>query len=257
MKTIALILLCSFSLVAQDPKPERPTTVAPEMASVKDNIPVKKETFGAKMNRIKADGNSIGVYLRLEPVHGSTTAGDTLGFKKPIIIPGEYMDESLVASGAEFVQELNNALGTMGIELIDINKIPYREGSTLGMVSHVDNFWATKYKAVFFFNVDPRIETIRDSFDSPPKFNAVLNLVNSLIIMEYIGGPSSKDQDIVATVNNLGTFRSPTFVQQDDIKDLKTIYEKTIQELKMPVLDKMRLSRADGVKKLVEKKLKP
>ena len=219
MKTIALILLCSSGLLAQGTKPERPTAISPEFASVKDNIPVKKEKFGEKMSRIKADGNSIGVYLRLEPVHGSTTAGDTLGFKEPIIIPGEYMDESLVASGAEFVQELNHALGTTDIELIDINKIPYREGSALAMASHVDNFWATKYKVVFFFNVDPRLETIRDSFDSPPKFNAVLNLVNSLIIMEYIGGPTSKDQDIVVTVNQLGTFRSPTFVQQDDIKD--------------------------------------
>ena len=246
MKTLALILLCSSGLMAQGTKPERPTAISPEFASVKDNIPVKKETFGAKMSRIKADGNSIGVYLRLEPVHVPSTAGDiTVSFKQPINIPGAYMDESLVASGAEFVQELNNALGTTDIELIDITKIPYRDGSTLGMASHVDNFWATKYKVVFFFNVDPRLETIHDSFDGPPKFNAVLNLVNSLIVMEYIGGPTSKDQDIFTTVNHLGTFRSPTFVQQDDIMDVKTIYEKTIQELKMPILEKMRISRAD------------
>ncbi len=255
MKTIALILLCSFSLVAQDPKPERPTTVSPEMASVKDNIPVKKETFGAKMSRIKADGNSIGVYLRLEPVHvPSAASGVTLSYRQPIDIPGEYMDESLIASGAEFVQELNQALGTTDIELIDITKIPYRDGS---VAVHVDNFWATKYKVVFFFNVDPRLETIHDSFDGTPKFNAVLNLINSLIVMEYIGGPASKDQDIFTTVNQLGTFRSPAFVHKDDIMDVRTVYEKTIETLNMPVLEKMRLSRADGVKKLVEKKLKP
>lgn len=254
MKTIALILLCTASAIAQ----ERSILILPEVASVKDNIPVKKEAFGAKMSRIKADGNAIGVYLRLEPVRvPKVVSVATVSYKNPIDIPGEYMDESLIASGAEFVQELNNALGTTDIELIDISKIPYRDGSTLGMASRVDNFWATKYKVVFFFNVDPRLEAIHDSFDGPPKFNAVLNLVNSLIVMEYIGGPSSKDQDIFVTVNHLGTFRSPTFVQQDDIMDVKTIYDKVIQELKMPVLEKMRTSRADGVKKLVEKKLKP
>ena len=258
MKTIALILLCSFSLVAQDPKPERPTTVSPEMASVKDNIPVKKETFGAKMSRIKADGNSIGVYLRLESVHvPSAASGVTLSYRQPIDIPGEYMDESLIASGGEFVQELNQALSTSDIELIDITKIPYRDGSVVGMAGRVDNFWATKYKVVFFFNVDPRLETIHDSFDGTQKFNAVLNLINSLVVMEYIGGPTSKEQDIFTTVNQLGTFRSPAFVQKDDIMDVRAVYEKTIETLNMPVLEKMRLSRTDGVKKLVEKKLKP
>lgn len=244
--------------MAQDPKPGRPTTVSPEMASVKDNTPVKKETFGAKLSRIKADGNRVGVFLRLGPVHvPSPSSSVTVSYRQPIDIPGEYMDESLIASGVEFVQELNQALGTTDIELIDITKIPFREVSVLGLPGRVDNFWATKYKVVFFFTIDPRLEVIHDSFDGTPKFNAVLNLISSVIVMEYIGDPSSKEQDIFTQVNHLGTFRSPAFVQQDDIMDVKTIYGKTVEALKMPVLEKIRLERADGVKKLVEKKLKP
>lgn len=254
MKTIVLMILCAASAMAQ----ERSTTVAPEIASVKDNIPVKKETFGAKMSRIKADGNSIGVVLQLEPVHvPSASSMITLSYRQPVDIPGEYMDESLRASGAEFVQELNQALGTTDIELIDITKIPYREVSVLGIPGRLDNWWATKYKLVFIFKVNPQLEPVRDNLDGKVKFSAVLNLINALIVAEYIGGPASKDQDILTQVNNLGTFRSPPFEQPDDILDVKIVYEKTIEMLKMPVLEKMRMTRADGVKKLVEKKLKP
>jgi hypothetical protein len=88
---------------------KRTSTASPELASAKDNIPVKKETFAAKMQRIKSDGNKIGVLLHIRPVRvpkpdGNMANSSTFGESLPI--EGEYMDESLKAAGPQIVKSL-------------------------------------------------------------------------------------------------------------------------------------------------------
>lgn len=241
----------------EDPFANRNTTVSAEIASAKDNQPVKKETFAAKIQRIKADGNKIGLVVIVKParVPKQTGSGASMMGTEHFQVEGEYMDESLKAAGQELVQELNQALGITDIELIDIHQIPYREVKVLGTTGKSDDWWATKYKVVFSNIIDPQLRTTHESSGREITFNAALSMVNSLTITEYIGAPASKQQDIIAQVLNLGGFLSPVLSQKEDITDVKEIYQKIVEKLDATPLEKMKAERISGVKKLVEKKL--
>ncbi len=236
----------------------RSATPSPEFASAKDNVPEKKETFAAKMSRIKSDGNKIGVLLVLKPVMVPKTeaAGGTMMNQalpsNAIAIEGEYLDETLRASGAEFVAELNAALGTSAIELIDIKDVPYRD-TKLG---RIDDWWSSKFKVVFIYTVDPRLNPTHEEIGGKNKFMVTLNMVTSLLVMEYIGGPGSTKQKIEAQVLNMGSFVTPSYAQDEDMTNVEEIYRKTLEKLGTPIMEKMKTERADAVTKLVEKKLK-
>jgi len=238
----------------------RPTSPSADLASAKENIPVKKETFTAKMQRIKSDGNRIGVLLRVRPVRvpkpeGSLANSNTFGESLPI--EGEYMDESLKAAGGQIVQELNQALNTNDVELIDLSQIPYRDVKALGVHTKMDDWWATKYKVVFACTLDPQLKAIHDTFMKDKiTFKADLNFICSLIVTEFIGAPTSTKQDIITQIQNLGNFTT-SFSQDEDMNDVKQIYNKLLEKLNTPILEKMKTERVQGVKKLVEKKLAP
>lgn len=232
----------------------RATTPSPEVASAKDNIPVKKETFAAKLARIKADGNKVGVVLDLKPVR-SNPEDKTVSsmMATPVPVEGSFMDESLLAIGPEFVKELNTALNTSDLELIDRQKIPYRDVTIMGFPGRVDDWWSTKYKIVFVLTVDPWIKTVNETFGGEVTFNAQFNFITSLIVTEYIGSPTSKDQDILGQVLNMGSFNA-SYSQKEPNKDLKDNYDKLLAKVGMPLIDRARQVRPDGVKR-VQKKL--
>lgn len=237
----------------------RSATPSPDMASAKDNVPVKKETFAAKMDRIKADGNKIGVVLYLKPVMVPKAAAPSSSMMMTEAIPstsiaieGEYMDESLQSLGEDLTAELNAALGTSDIEWIDINKIPYRDTK----FGRLDDWWASKYKVVFAYTVDPRLNASHEEIGGSKKFSTSVNMVTSLIATEFIGGPGSTKQDFLAQVLNMGSFVTPAYTQDDDMNDVQEIYEKILEKLGTPMVDKIKAERADAVTKLVEKKLK-
>lgn len=233
----------------------RSSTVAPEFASAKDNTPVKKETFASKLDRIKTDGNKVGVILYLEPVRvnppdasGNIMGANLTDYTK---VDGEYMDESLRATANDFVLELNQALNTSMIELIDINTVPYRQTK----FGRLDDWWASKYKVVFAYTLDPRIRSSNEEIGGKIKFTASLNMITSLIVREYIGEPTATKQDIITQVLNMGSFVTSTFAQEEQMTDVKAIYDKTLEKLAVPLLSKIKEERADAIKKLVEKKL--
>ncbi len=230
----------------------RTTTPSPENASAKDNVPVKKETFAAKLERIKADGNKVGVILSLLPVHVFVPTDQvSTGLTSYVAVEGDYLDETLSAAAQEFVTELNKELGTTEIEMIDMQKVPYRDSK----YGKLDDWWASKYKVVFAYSLDPRLRTANEEIGGKVKFSASLNMIQSLIVREYIGGPGATKQDIITQVLNMGSFVTPTYAQDDQMTDVKAIYDKTLEKLAVPILSKIREERADGVKKLVEKKL--
>ncbi|GHN00082.1 hypothetical protein WSM22_15710 [Cytophagales bacterium WSM2-2] len=241
----------------------RTATPSPDVASAKDNIPVKKETFAAKMQRIKADGNKMGIIVNIHSIKaaakkkagGSSTMMQQQGMGEEIIpVEGEFTDESLTPIAKEFTDELTKALNTTDIEFINIEKIPYREVKVFGANTRIDDWWATKYKVIFALDVDPRVKATHETFGNDVKFAGRLDFICSLIVTEYIGGPTSDKRDIITQVLNMGSFSS-SFSQKEDVGDLKTLYDKLVSRVGMPLIDKARTERADGVKKLVEKKL--
>jgi hypothetical protein len=232
---------------------KRSTEISPEMASSKDNTPVKKETFGAKLQRIKADGNKIGVLLNLKPTKTPKPESGALGLYVQMYVEDEYLDESLNAAGQQLVEELNLAYHTSDFELIDISKIPYKDVKVFGMQTRVDNWWATKYKVVFAYTLDPRLGIVNEE---NTKYTVTLNMIQSLIATEYIGAIDSNKQDILTQILNFGSFLSSSFTQTEEPKAIRPVYEKALEKMGSPLVNKVKDERADGVKKLVEKRLK-
>ena len=227
----------------------RSTTVSPELASAKDNLPVKKEKFGAKISRIKSDGNRIGVLLSVLPARAEPPLeGSTISQNLPI--DGEYLDESLRDAGQQVVDELNQVYNTTVFELIDLNKIPYRVVKVLGQESRIDDWWATKYKVVFTYSIEPRLQ-LRSGLKE--KYSASLYMIQSLIATEFIGPATSLKRDILTQVLNFGSFNVPAIEQQEEIKDAKEIYQKAVSSLNAPMLDKIKTERADGITKVAKK----
>ena len=231
----------------------RTASVSPELKSAKDNTLVKKETFGAKIKRIKSDGNKVGVLINVLPARTVKQETGTVQLTAQLNVDGGYLDESLRQAGQQLVDELNQAYKTTDFELIDLNKIPYRDVKVLATQTRVDDWWATKYKVVFAYTIDPRLEPANAEINGKIKFTATLNLLQSLMVTEYIGGPTSTKQDILAQILNLGGFRTLPFAQDDEIKDPQQLYEKTLTKLDVSLLDKIKSERADGLAKVVKR----
>ena len=231
----------------------RSSSVSPALASAKDNVPVKKETFDAKIKRIKTDGNKIGVRFILMPARTVQLESGTMQMASTIQVEGEYLDESLKAAGQQFVDELNQLFNTTDFELININDIPYREVKVMGSMTRVDDWWATKYKVVFAYTLDPRLEPGSQDSGGKVQWTVTVNMLQSLIATEYIGPISSTKQDILTQVLNMGGFRTPTYAQEEEIKDPKEMYEKTVTKLGTPMLDKVKAERTAGVAKVMKK----
>ncbi|MEZ4974670.1 MAG: hypothetical protein R2820_15265 [Cyclobacteriaceae bacterium] len=236
----------------------RSASASTEYASAKDNYPEKKETFAAKLERIKNDGNKVGVLLMLKPAAAPKpeSAPGSAMMKQMMpsgeqSIDGEYMDESLLALGKAFADDLNAALGIADFEVIDINNVPYKDLK----LGRVDDWWASKYKVVFTYTVDPRLTVTQKDVNGAKKYAASLNMVTSLLAMEYIGSSDSPKQKVVAQVLNMGSFVTPEHVQDEEISDVKEIYQKISGALGMSMVEKVNAERADEMKKLVEKKL--
>lgn len=231
----------------------RTNTVSPEMASAKDNIPVKKETFSAKLNRVKKDGNKVGVLLELLPAR--SIKPDANGYTSTSLIQyavleGEYLDESLRAAGQQVVDELNAAYKTTDFELIDMSQIPYKEVKVLGQQVRVDDWWASKYKVVAKYTLDPRLEGENKEISGKVKFVSSVNFLQMLVVTEYIGGSASTKQDILTQILNFGSYRSSYHTQDDQIKEAKEMYEKVLSTLEVPILDKLKAGRMIEMPKL-------
>lgn len=230
----------------------RSTTVSPELASAKDNVPVKKESFGSKMNRIIADGNKVGVVLDLKPVRVNPTPPQTgtVALTAYVSVPGEYMDESLLEAGEQLVAELNAAYGVTNFELIDINQIPYREIKVLGTPSKINDYWSTKYKVVFAYTLDPQIRVTQESSGD---YAAQLDFRASMMVTEYIGGPGSTKQDILAQVLNMGGFGTAPVIQKEPFTDAAEVYQKVKTKLDRTLVEKVKKERTSNIDKIVKR----
>ena len=121
------------------------------------------------------------------------------------------------------------------------------------MQTRVDDWWATKYKVVFIYTLDPRLRIVNEE---NTKYTVTFNMIQALIATEYIGGVGSTKQDILTQILNFGSFITPSTEQTEEPKTIKPVYEKALEKTGSPLLNKVKDERADGVKKLVEKRLK-
>lgn len=229
----------------------RPNKVAPELASSKDNVPVKKETFSGKLSRIKGDGNKVGVWINVLPAR--SVQNETGGMINYVSLEGDFLDETLRQAGQQLVDELNAAYNSKDFELIDINKIPYKDVKVMGQQVRVDDWWSTKYKVVFKYTIDPRLEGENKEVSGKMQLVSSINYLQMLIVTEYNGPSASNKQDNLVQITNFGGYRSPYYTQDEQIKESKEMYEKVISKVEGSVLDQLKAKRTAEMGKLVKR----
>jgi len=200
----------------ENKKASRPATPPAQIASAKPNVPVKKESFTDKINRIKADGNKVGVqfvnpYVYIKPpANASSTMGSGIGGLSGGMLSdnkaiSNHPKDTLVAYtelkelALSFVKDLNTAFDTDAFELIkDVNQIPYRKvmGSYL-----IDDWWATKYKLLMIYNIDTYYELSKQAETYRGDFRVTSHLTATEFFLKK-GKPSQKSIVSLAAMGN-------------------------------------------------------
>jgi len=132
----------------QDHYKGRTTTVNPSVASAKPEVKVKKQKFLGRINRIKADGNKVGVVVQCTNVEVNPKSHTYFASQKTQLVRGSYRPIAGIEEvGTTTVADLNKGFGTDVFELVDMKDIPYKDDGNGGKM---DDWWATKYKMVLF-----------------------------------------------------------------------------------------------------------
>jgi len=217
--TIMLCMLGSVLFAQTDPFAGRPTSAGSDVASNKENVPAKKETFTAKIDRYKAEGFKVAVVLfsgdikTKAPIPTATTSVST-----QITLEGSLpsVKEDLAPLLESFTATMNESFNTDIFEIVDMNAIPYKETK----FGKVDDWGATKYKMVVMYYAEP----IYDYMLSGSKYSAALNVNLNATATEFVNEKGDVKMKYPIRAGNLGFFKSGVYETETD-PGLKTIDE--------------------------------
>lgn len=182
---------------------DRPSTAGADVASPKENVIPKKESFKDKIKRYESDGYKMGVAFYSGPIMTKAVppAGTETGPTKQLALKGslEPMDDELLDLAKDFIAKMNKAYNTDVFEVVDLKKIPVR--SVLGNPS--DDWNATKYKTVFGYTVTPEF----DYNKSMGKYNGDFIINIFVTAMEYYPKKGKPKMSIVLGGKSLGAHR--------------------------------------------------
>ena len=209
-----------------DPFEGRSTQVDPSVASAKPEVAVKKESFKERLNRIKADGNRVGVLVTS---------------KNTVINPNALSDQLVPATvkglgdplsgldrlAAETAASLNAGFGVDIFEAVDYGKIPYKEGK----YGKLDDWWSTKYKVIVLYELKPFYNAFyRTNASNGEREYVAYERVNSeLILMAAEDEKPDKLRYVIGSPRSMGSF-----ISQDYIGPKETDFN-IIQELKAAI----------------------
>jgi hypothetical protein len=169
----------------QDPFKGRTMTIDPSVASAKPELKVKREKFAARIKRIKADGNKVGVVVLCSNTEVNPKSHKIFSNQKAQFVRGSYKPiEGIESIGITAVEEFNNGFGTDVFELVDMKKIPYKDNDK---GEKEDNWWPTKYKLIIFYTYNPYyvayVQTTGESPNEKAEFKGQM-FVKSFVYME-------------------------------------------------------------------------
>jgi len=169
----------------QDPFKGRTTTVDLSVASANPEVKIKREKLDARIQRIKADGNKVGVVVLCSNIEVNPQSHTLFSNQKAQFVRGSYKPiEGIEQIGVKAVEEFNNGFGTDVFELVDMKKIPYKVNDK---GDKEDNWWPTKYKLIIFYKYTPYyvayVQTTGESPNEKTEFKGQM-FVKSFVYME-------------------------------------------------------------------------
>ncbi len=244
----------------------RPTEASSDVAQAKENVPVKKESFKDKLARISADGNKVGVLSTAGSVYvkeykkpqGSTTQLDT---KVDAGVKGELAGvQGLEEFGPWLVSQLNDKFGTDVFELVDINKIPYKEVKVFSSMQKVDDWWSTKYKMVATYNIDCYYEAYTEGevTSDARSFIGSFSVDTRLYILEYFIGKKGGTQKYIVNGRQMGSYNSEKYKGKEDteVGSIEELAELVAKKSDSEIVEMLNAERESHLQKALGKLLK-
>ncbi|MCF6360693.1 MAG: hypothetical protein L3J29_08015 [Cyclobacteriaceae bacterium] len=232
----------------------RPTTAVASIASEKPEVRVKKESFIDRLNRIKADGNKVGVLVRCKNlVVNPKDFGE--GIKK-VRVAGTYGPlEGIDVLAETTAKQLNSGFGVDVFEPIDYSLIPVKEGK----YNKMDDWWSTKYKIIVFYDLTPWYNAfyVTNEESGKREFKALMVVDSEVIIMAAEQDKPEKLKYVTASPKSWGTYSKTSVGANTNelyiIQHLKAIINPPSDQ---EIVQKLIKSQKDKVDKLIKKKSK-
>lgn len=221
-KLLLTLILCGFAyfvFAQDDPFAGRPTTPGAEVASDKENLPVKKETFTAKLERFKSEGFKVAVIIVTAPIKTKLPVSNaTATTSRQLVLDGSLpsMASDLAPLARSFAEQMNKAFSTDIFEVVDLSTIPYREVS----LGKVDDWGATIYKMIASYSITPTYDYNLYS----DKYTASLTVNLAMYMTEYVNEKKGIKMKYLVRGTSLGFYKSPS-ISSDNNPEYSNIDE--------------------------------
>ena len=240
----------------KDPFEGRPAVAGAAVASAKPEVAVKKESFMDRLNRIKSDGNKVGVLvtgniLTINP--GSVSEGTTKAQVRGSYPTLEGLDD-LAKTTAE---QLNAGFSVDVFEAVDYSQIPVKEGK----YGKMDDWWSTKYKVIVMYEIMPKYTAYYKTIDSGTlerEFQAKMHVHGEMIVMSAEDAKPDKLKYVTSSPKTWGYYNSEMFkasaeTELNTIQELKAVINPPADDVIIEALIK---SQKESLDKFVKKKSK-
>ncbi len=221
----------------------RPATASAAVASTKPEVKVKKEKFSGRINRIKADGNKVGVVVWCKNVVVKQSE-QTFSTRETVTVFGSHKPLEGSEKWADIVVEkLNKTFSTDVFEVVDPSLIPTKEVNGKKM----DDWWATKYKLVIDYSFKPYYDVYLESSSDTTKTTREFKAQFKVDVYGSLGAAEDATQHKLKSAGS--SPKTSSYYSTFYVGDEKTVVH-TIQELKELVNSP---SDADIVSELIKK----
>jgi hypothetical protein len=249
----ALCLMASFAFSQDDPFAGRPTSAGPDVASDKDNIPVKKETFASKLERYKSEGFKVAVYLYSGEITTKAAApSSTTSLVTQMTLKGKLpsMKNDFTPLVEGFIATMNETFSTDVFEIVDMSTIPYKEAKW----GKVDDWGATKYKMVVTYSATP----VYDYTLTSGKYSAELTVNLNVIATEFVNEKKGVKMKYPIRAGNLGFYKSPGWESESDpgLKSIDELHTLVNPPMGADLLAELQKEQDEKMDKFIEKRKK-
>jgi hypothetical protein len=201
-----LCLTAPVVFAQTDPFAGRSTTAGADVSSSKDNVPAKKESFTAKLERYKNEGFKVAVVFYSSEIKTKVAPpSSTTSASKQIVLDGSLpsIKSNLMPLVESFTATMNETFNTDVFEMVDINSIPYKESKW----GKVDDWGITKYKMVISYTGSPTY----DYTNSGGKYSASFVVNLNVVATEFVNEKKGVKMKYPIRSGNLGLYRSPNW----------------------------------------------
>ncbi len=232
----------------------RPLDPNVTIVSSKPEVRVKKETFINRLNRIKTDGNKVGVLVRCKNTYvNPDNVAEGITKVKVVGSYGPLEGSDKVAEN--IVEELSKGFGVNVFETVDYSLIPVKDG----MNGKMDDWWSTKYKVIIIYDIIPSYTAVKYSNSSGEReFKAQMKVNTEVIVMSAEDKQQKRLKYVTSSPSKWGYFKTVPFkgsgaTDFDIIQDLKEVINPPSDVVVIEALIK---SQKESLDKFIKKRSK-